>query len=774
MIEDAINHMEFYSTQRNQLQQFLENNTQVRHVVIFGNIGLGKSKIIEEMTSQRDFVSISFDKEFRPPFNYISQDSSLSHEKRREQIIMELSKMYIDKECIIYKNFECCDMDSLELIKQVIQFHEANKLPAVSIIEWNSDCKPDYPEWDNTTYISFQELPDNDLAIYIKSIIKTKKQEQFTYVCDHLTHIAHGNLLALQLGINILLQKGILVKLPNGKYDYKGDEFSDCLFILYLELFKTLENHIQEALRMIVPFDDCVYISLFKNAFTQCQMIDKYLDEISKYQSFILRKQVLHNNKSTAYSFTAEEAKQAVTESTPFDYLSQITAQLYEYLETLYKKSVSLPDISKEDQIYLLVLLTKVKNQNLTINHLSYFVKLMQYYYDYASYREVICQAEKFLNKNVLSLVQINSDQPLFFRLYFRSLLAIGQYDTIIQYFDKLSDWDIKLLIAYAYYNKGNPAQALELCKKLETEHLCGEIYSLEASIYDWMGDNKNSAANFKKALLYIANNDALKYTLYKKYSLYVDFELPECRNRIEAALNYYRTTSVRQYAETLHNYGTDNVMIFSDTSLSFLQEAEQLFLSLCEKEVYYPQNSIAIYYCLQENYSEAIKIWERIDVQNIPIDFCRLAIQNNLFCAYIKNYNLESAVNIKIQLENHLRSLNLLENPKQIAQQRPDIQHQVRQFFLNCALLALAQDRRDMAFEFFMSALECSKYHSTMLYLIQNQVEQLQKTEHASILDKLYSKIRSKKLGCPGKLAKFFAQHQMYYCILMFWGDYE
>ena len=56
------------------------------------------------------------------------------------------------------------------------------------------------------------------------------------------------------------------------------------------------------------------------------------------------------------------------------------------------------------------------------------------------------------------------------------------------------------------------------------------------------------------------------------------------------------------------------------------------------------------------------------------------------------------------------------------------------------------------------------------MLYLIQNQIKELQ-TDNI-LLRKLVDKIKAKKLGIPGKLASFFAQHKMYFCILMFWGD--
>lgn len=765
--------MDFYDVQSNRLKALLEARPQTLNVVVLGALGLGKSRVILDVTKNSNFRIISFDKEFRPPFSYIKQGGLEHKNVAREDIVEDLSQSYMKYDGIIYENFENCDMDSMELIKQVIHFHQEIGLPAISIIEWNGEELHDYVEFHDLEYIIFSSLEAPEIGAYIKTIIKAKNQKQMDYLCKRLIQIADGNMLALQLALNVLQQMEVLTKSSDdSKYFYSGKEFKDCLLFLYMDLFNSLNTQVQEALRTIAPFEDNIYISIFKNAFSKCKMIDKYLDEISKYHSFVIRKTAVYESSvpdQINYAFTVEEAKNAVTELTSEEYFYKITTQLYQHLEALYKKA----NFSKDTVVYLLTLLTKIRHRNLTINHLDYFVKLMEYYNEQSSYRAVICQAERFLNVNILSLIQINLEQPQFFRLYFKALLAVGRYDTIISYLDKLPDWDIKLLIAYAYYNNGNPQRALGLCKELELQHACGEIYSLEASIYDWLGASRQSVSAFKKALMFTHNNEPLKYLLFKKYSLYVDFELEECKNHLNSALQYYEKTSKRQYAETLHNYGTDSIITFSDEGIIHLEKAKHIFIQICKKEVYYPNNSIAIYHCFRGEYIKGIKIWEKIDAQHIEIDFCRLAIQNNLFCAYIKNNDLDLADNIKESLTLQLEFLNPFENPGKIADQRPDIQHQVRQFLLNCALLDLAQDNSSSALNYLMLALECSKYHSTMLYLIQNQVNQLQKKIHTTLLDAMLQKIRNKKLGVPGTLAKFFAQNQMYFCIIMFWGDY-
>lgn len=768
--------MEFNVTPKEHIKDFLNQTIKVRNAIILGNEGFGKSYALKEALAETDSFTITFSENFYLPFECIRKSFSLSPNAKREEIIAALSKSYDLNHCIVFENFEYCDADSWELIKQVIQFHNSYDFPSVSIFVVNCETPPDALNEINATIIRFTPLSDNEMDLYIQTIICADTDERLMYARKQLVTIAKGNLLSLNLAINILLQKGVFVRLPSKSIlNYTGSEFTDNLFFLYMDLFKILDIHIQEALRMIIPLEDRVNISLLKETFARCKRIECYLDEISKYKSFIIRHQETISDGTTLvhYVFPSERAKEAVIESTIEDYFCQITTELYQHLEKLYQRTKSSSEISKEEYVYLLVLLTKLRNNNLTINHLLYYVELMQYYLECSSYGAVIKYAEQFLSYNILSIVQINIEQPRFFRIYFRALLALGQYNLIINYLNTLSDWDIKLLVAYAYYNCGKPQNAMGLCKELEEEHKCGEVFSLEAAIYDWLGDNQKSYNAFKKALCFTSNNDELKYSLYKKYSLYIDFELPECKQYLKKSLDYYETVSIRKYAETLHNYGTESVITFLSSGMKDLEKAREIFYSICEEEAYYPLNSLAIGYCIQEEYYKAIEIWEKIDVEHIEVDFCRLAILNNLFCAYIKVDNIKKACYIKESLSKQLNIGTAKQDLQLFVEKKPDIQHQIRQFLLNSALLELRKGNNSEALHYFTLSIDCSKYHSTMLYLIQEQVTILQNFDvNTSVLRKLQHKLWTRKLGAPGKLAKFYAQNKMYYCILMFWGD--
>ena len=43
---------------------------------------------------------------------------------------------------------------------------------------------------------------------------------------------------------------------------------------------------------------------------------------------------------------------------------------------------------------------------------------------------------------------------------------------------------------------------------------------------------------------------------------MYIDFRIPECREKMNSAVEFYKTRNLKQYAECLHNYGTGSVMI--------------------------------------------------------------------------------------------------------------------------------------------------------------------------------------------------------------------
>lgn len=234
---------------------------------------------------------------------------------------------------------------------------------------------------------------------------------------------------------------------------------------------------------------------------------------------------------------------------------------------------------------------------------------------------------------------------------------------------------------------------------------------------------------------------------------------------RMDEAAKYFASVSKRQYAEVLHNYGTNLALSFSSDSLAQLNLSERLLQTICDKEIYYPQNSKALYYAIHLEYEKAISIWEKIDCGAIQVDFCRLAIQNNLLCAYIKAGFLCEAESLCEELGHQIAHLLS-------SDQRPDVQHPIRQYYLNCGLLSMARNQNSEALKYFERAHSCSKYPSTMLYLIEREIKQLQTSIGSPLLKQLRNRIGRAKPDNPNAIEKYYADHRMYFCIIMFWGD--
>ena len=393
----------------------------------------------------------------------------------------------------------------------------------------------------------------------------------------------------------------------------------------------------------------------------------------------------------------------------------------------------------------------------------------MSCYYDRFMYLNVIQQGEDLLISQPVNNQQLNNLCHEFWVIFFKALLAVGDYEKILKYREEFNEEDLYLIIATALYNYGRPADALSLLENelCDTTKYKGYVYSLAASIYDWLGKKKKSFNAFKKALLNI-DNDELKYQLYKKYNMYMDFRIPECRQKLNSAVEYYQSCNLKQYAECLHNYGTGCVMIreFGEAEKR-LKLAANILNKICSNEIYYPLNSLAILYCYDgHKYTAAIKTLTKALKCDISVVFCELAIHNNLFNIAINMEDIDFAKKEKNILETLFEKE--CHDLKDVTKERPDIQHQLRQFYYNCALLFRLEKDDEKSLKCFLMAKECSTYHSVVLYSIEKNMDILRNR-----LGKkgVFTNIRIKNIGAPTELEKFIYENNLYLCEVMFWG---
>ena len=175
----------------------------------------------------------------------------------------------------------------------------------------------------------------------------------------------------------------------------------------------------------------------------------------------------------------------------------------------------------------------------------------------------------------------------------------------------------------------------------------------------------------------------------------------------------------------------------------------------------------MAILYCYNgKKYNAAIKVLKKALKCDIDVAFCELAIHNNLFNIVVNMGDTDFAKSEKSILETLFKKeCNELKN---IRKERPDIQHQLRQFYYNCALLCKLEGDNENALKYFLKAKESSTYHSILLYAIDKNILDLKpKTGKNS----LWSKIKPFKKLAPSELEDWIYKNNSYLCEIMFWG---
>ena len=257
-------------------------------------------------------------------------------------------------------------------------------------------------------------------------------------------------------------------------------------------------------------------------------------------------------------------------------------------------------------------------------------------------------------------------------------------------------------------------------------------------------------------------------YLIIKRYNMYIDFRIPECREKMQCAIDYYKENNLKQYAECLHNYGTSCIFIKDyENAQKYLSLSVDILNKICANQIYYPLNSLAILYSYNEcDYNRATKTILEALKCNIDESFCKLALHNNLFNISISMKDYESAYKEKNVLENIITTE--CSNIADIKNQRPDIQHQLRQFYYNCTLLFKSENNLSAALKYFKCADKCSKYDSNIIYAIKRNIADLNKKNKSS---KFLDKIKNKHKPAPTEIELYIYERDLYLCEIMFWG---
>lgn len=769
----------FNLSYRKKLNDFLlTKSNSYRAIKVYGNLGCGKTYATTEILQDNGiaYQIVTFSTYNIVPFQNIKNQWAGSEE---DQFLMKFSKLFQEGCVLVFENLERCGQDQLRLIARLLQYHKNSGEQTTAILEYDEstsscDCLSELVQ----DRVFVEPIKKDEFLSYLQAnFLYNKKNEQ---LFNKIIIISNKNLQNFFITLNILKQQDIICG-GDGQllyYNKPEEALPNNLLSLYGKLLEGLDGYLQNSLQAAVPFAPNIYTHILKIIIQNFDNFEKYLEELSQFDSLIRVNKCNDKNEDSifqsSYLFTTEAASEAVCNKLSSKQINDLTRRYYDYLDKIYHNTNEYNLLSNSDKMQLLMNLTQSRKGYIKINQIPLIIDIMIHYYEHFLYFSAIEYGNKIIEAKILNPEQMNMKFHEFYLVYFRTLLAVGDYKCIMEFKGQFTDEDINFLIARAFYNSGKPRVALHILDNIDkNKNKINRGYKehLKASIYDWIGDHNKSLEHFKRALKTSASEDSLKYQLYKKYGMYVDFRLPECKQKIKQAVEFYEYKDLKQFAECLHNYGTGCVMTFQfEEAKENLERSRTILSKICNEEVYYPLNSLAILYCIHsKDFDSAVEIWNDALKYHIVIDFCNLALQNNRFNAYIHQKNWYAAQKQKIDLEATFYEIcPRMDFAKELMGIRPDLQHQLRQFYYNCAVFHKVKREFLEALKYFIMAEKSSKYNSTLVYAISRNIRELEKICYPKAYWRMYWK---KPLLHPSMIEEFMYEHDMYLCETMFWG---
>lgn len=755
-----------------------EDQSHFQIISMYGDFGTGKSTAISAALEYTGLPSytISFFEDSLFPFKDIIQ--SVTNATEEEAITIFLSEKLLAGKVLVFSNMEYCGIDYLRLLARIFKYHKNHNNRGIVILEYNSTKKPiDLISSLTDKIIHIPLVCPEVFESYLTDHFLPCNQNKLLF--SKIISIANGNINDFFITLNILRQECIITKKDNlFFYQNTTIDLPDKLIQLFSWFFDRLDQATQEPLRAAAPFSSSIYIEVLRVIVRNFNQYEAHLKILSEYNSLIKKNKANQMAEDTIfnapYKFTTEFARNAICHKMSVEELNDFIGKYYDYLDKIYHNKGKYNDLTNLDRIHLAIILVKNRTENLKVTHIPLIIDIMNYYYKHFLYFNAVEYGKMVIESKILNYEQLNDKYHEFYLIYSKSLLAIGNYEDIISFEKIFDNDDLNYYIALAYYNQGSPYRALDILNKFWKNDFTknpGYREALMASIYDWLGDSKASQKHFENALKKCHSEPELKNQLFKRYSMFIDFRLPECQNRMTEALNYYKYKNLKQYAECLHNYGTGCVMI-GDFVLAqkYLKTSKEILEKICDEEVYYPINSMAIQLCFEaQDFENAIALWNLALQSKIQIDFCYLALKNNLLNAYIHQNDWNNAGLLISSLRADFSNLCTSSNPASKSKNsRPDIQHQLRQFYYNCAVVQKLKGEKESALAYFQSAKKCSQYSSVSEYAIEKNILEIE-TELKQ--NKLSFMNLKNKLIKPTPLEKHIYEHDMYLCEIMFWG---
>ena len=446
--------------------------------------------------------------------------------------------------------------------------------------------------------------------------------------CSYIIQSAFGNIMYLNIIVNYLKQIGLI-------YEDRGQ--MKCKQLPRGILSQVLRQHIitrfdrlDESMKYVLSqssiigrvFDKRILYSQFQilqadEMLQQIECISQLIVEQNQYQYSFENEEVYHliqdkipvAEKNEWHSILAEYYKNQIrsndiTEAAPSEnYLNDIFLAAYHY-EHCQKFSQALPFYLRLVSTY--IALMDYKKAVETIEKVEKQFDCTGYMHGYEEIRG--------------ELMIRNADCHRMLGNYERAITlyadAENRYDRFLKYHILM---EARLGLAYCLHMKGELQKALTVALKMKNElqddkqtRLFFQVLAFLSSVYDLLGEYSQSQLYYRWSLDHCSKYglEHEYYTQMKKASMVLDFQISLPMQ--EAAAQFFeQQQNVREFAETLHNLGTDNLYLMNCSSAKqYIEKSIALYKQYDSSAVHYPLNAKAILLSVAEQKSgEALQI---------------------------------------------------------------------------------------------------------------------------------------------------------------------
>ena len=751
----------FHKEECKQLLKLINSDSKEIIINIFGESGVGKTIAIQKMLTAANvkFKTVNFTEFETFPFESLfSIMDEIDQPRRSKELFMEKTKEWMfNGNYILLNNFELANEDDIDLIKKLTSFSRPPLSTTQIIFEYNEKKEPIF-KGEN---VCFKRVSDDEIKSYLK-----EKYSFYDSISEKIVYLANGNLKSLEIILSILKHRTEIY----GKTECDQSSLPQTIKSLFEILLNDCGKEIKQIIGVVAAVGPNIYTELMKEVMTRCHELKKMIDDLKHLERLSEKRSIIESNKTDSskfspdFRFVSNDALRA-SSYPEGGVTANIKNEFYTYLRTLYDRKSFYDALETPDQIRLISLMIEMDELKVAPNHIPLVTELMILYNKNGAYHHAIKKATTLIDE--LTEEYIQGESSYFFVTFFESLFAAGRYDEVLRYKGRFNNPSEIYVLAKAAYRAGDLDESQKIIrsidsKSIKSNSIQGRVYALESAIEDWKGNYNESTRLFGKALKASEKDDDLKNNLFKNYSMHID-RIPDCISKISSAAEYYNKKGFkRQRAEALHNLGTELILNFQFTEgLKNLTESQDIFNRLCEKEIYHVHNSLAIGHYLKEDEHNAIKFWKLALQRAKGVDYCHLAVLNNLYSIYSKNGMMDDVTVMRNEIVSIISKR--FPNFMQGKLERSDIVNQIRYFFINEALFSKRSGRISEAIDFLKKAKKIEPHPmAASIDFLEYNIAVLSSNGDLSKLKKIKM--------TENKLAKYFIEKDVFLSHIMFW----